>query len=114
MSLVQTFLLQLEAAMLYVAVTVSHFETEILHIPPSLCFFTEGAEPDRLFRQAVLFLVAPFHAFVSMPLLDSIAGKRDSQPRSHWLLRCGGWYLHYFIMFWVCILIVRALHIIAR
>ncbi|KAF2190369.1 hypothetical protein K469DRAFT_721215 [Zopfia rhizophila CBS 207.26] len=59
MSLVQTFLSQREAAMLYIAVMVSHFEAEILHIPPSLRFFTAGAEPDQLFRQAFLFLLAP-------------------------------------------------------
>ena len=113
MSLVQMFLSQLEAAMLYIAVMVSHFETEILHIPPFLCFFTVGAEPDQLFRQAFLFLLAPFHAFVSIPLGDLVWGRYNSQP-SHGLLRCGRWYLQLLVTFWVAILIVRALHIFAR
>jgi hypothetical protein len=112
MSLIQTFLSQLEEVMLYVAVTVSHFEAEILHIPPSLRFFTVGAEPDQLFRQAFLFLIAPFHAFVSIPLGDLIGGRYDSQTRSHGLLRYGGWYLQFLVTFWMAILIVRALHII--
>jgi hypothetical protein len=77
------FLSQLEAAMLYIAVMVSRFEAEILHIPPSLRFFTVGAEPDQLFRLSFLFLLAPFHAFVSIPLADLVWGRHDSQPRSH-------------------------------
>lgn len=62
MSLVQTFLSSIEAAMLYVAATVSRFEAETLHLRPSFRFFTVGAEPDQHFRQAVLFALAPLHA----------------------------------------------------
>ncbi|KAF2194527.1 hypothetical protein K469DRAFT_705996 [Zopfia rhizophila CBS 207.26] len=108
MSLVQTLLSQLEATLLYIAATVSHFEADILHIPPSLRFFTAGAEPDLHFRQAFLFVLAPLHAFVSMPLSDLLLGRCDPEPRSHGLRRYGTWFLWYLVMFWVATLIVGA------
>ncbi|KAF2794665.1 hypothetical protein K505DRAFT_360871 [Melanomma pulvis-pyrius CBS 109.77] len=107
MSLVQTFLSQLEAAILHVAVVMSHFEVEILHITPSLRFFTVGVEPDRLSKEAFLFLVAPFHAFVSIPLAEFVGGRYEPQPRSHGLFQCVGWYLLLLVTFWVVILINR-------
>lgn len=102
--------------MLSIAVTVSRFEAGTLHIPPSLRFFTEGAEPDQLFRQAVMFAVAPLHAFVSIPLLDAFQGRYGAQPRSrlHGLLQYGRLYLQFLVAFWVVILVVRALHNTAR
>jgi hypothetical protein len=78
MSLLQTFLSSIEAAMLFVAATTSRFEAETLHIPLALRFFTVVAEPDHLFRQAVLFTVAPLHAFVMIPLLDTSEDRRQS------------------------------------
>ena len=90
MSLFQTILSHLEAAIFYIAIIVSHLEAEILHIPPSLRFFTVGAEPDQLFRQAVLFLVAPLHAFVTLPLMDVVGRRYNSQPTCRGLVQCGG------------------------
>jgi hypothetical protein len=91
MSLLQTFLSSIEAAMLFVAATVSRFEVETLQTSPSLRFFTVGAEPDRLFRQAVMFSDAPLHAFVTIPLLDAFEGRRRSWRQS--VLRYGRFYV---------------------
>ena len=70
---------------------VSRFEAEVLHIPPSLSFFTVGGAPDRLFREGFVFLLALLHAFVASPLLDS--GSRN-------LRDCGKWYLRFLVIFW--------------
>lgn len=69
-----------EAAMLHIAATVSHFEAETLQIPPSLRFFTVGAEPDELSKQAIMFCVAPLHTFATLPLMDAFAGRYELQP----------------------------------
>jgi hypothetical protein len=111
MSLLQTFQSPLEAAMLYIAVTVSRFKADTLHIPPALRFFTVGAGPDELFKQAFIFALAPVHTFITIPLLAKVHGRHASQPRSYSLLRCGSWYLQLLATFWVRILLVRAIYI---
>lgn len=78
MSLVQAFPPLFEAAMLDVAVIVSRFEAETLRIRPSLRFFTVGAERDQLFRQAVIFSLAPLHAFALILLIDALQGRHQS------------------------------------
>ncbi|KAF1851145.1 uncharacterized protein K460DRAFT_262768, partial [Cucurbitaria berberidis CBS 394.84] len=100
MSLVETLQSQFEAALLHVAAIVSRFESEMLHIPPALRFFTVGAEPDHLFRQAFLFLLAPLHAFVTLPLTDLVC-YNSRKLRRHGLVQCGEWYLWFFVTFWV-------------
>jgi hypothetical protein len=110
MSLLQAFQSLLEAAMLYIAVTVSHFEADTLYIPPALPFFTVEAGPDELFKQAFMFALAPVHAFITIPLLAKVHGRHASQPRSYGLLGCGSWYLQLLATFWVIILLVRAMH----
>jgi hypothetical protein len=100
----------MERAILDIATVMPRFESNVLHIPPSLRFFTAGADPDELFRQAFRFLLAPFHAFVSMPLLDLVLGRKDSQLGSRRLLCDGTWYVKFLVTFWVSVLIVSLLH----
>ncbi|KAH7396367.1 hypothetical protein BKA66DRAFT_262613 [Pyrenochaeta sp. MPI-SDFR-AT-0127] len=107
MSPVQTFPPLFEAAMLYVAVVASRFEAETLRIRPSLRFFTVGADPHQLFRQAVIFALAPLHAFILIPLIDALQGRHKSQPRGQSLFRYGRWYLQFLVPSWVAILISR-------
>lgn len=111
MSLVQITPSHIEAGLLYVVNVVSYFEAETLHIPSSLCFFTAGAEPEQLHRQATLFLLAPLQAFLLMPLLDMVQSIYLSRPRPirEGLFKYGRWYLQLIITFWTAILIVRAL-----
>jgi hypothetical protein len=109
MHFLQAFPTNLEAILLHLARTISAFEGHVLHIPPSLCFFTVDANPDRLARQAFLFVLAPLHAFVLMPLADLVWGRCDPEPRSPALVRCCGWFGLLLVTFWVAILIVRIL-----
>lgn len=110
MPLLQTLQTLLETALLHLAATVSHFEAETLHIPPSLRFFTADADPDHLFRQAFMFALAPVHAFFTLPLMEKVMGGRRS---GSWLWRCGGWYLQFLGMFGVAIVTVSALCYVA-
>ena len=107
MSLFHALASSFEAAMLYLAVVTSRFEAETLNVPPALRFFTTGADPDQLSRQAFLFALAPVHAFISILILNALQG-----AHSHGLLRYAWFYLRLLTLFWLAIVIVRALDIL--
>jgi hypothetical protein len=86
--------------MFQLAVMLARFEAETLRIPPLVRFFTAGAEAHELHLQGFMFVVAPLHAFFTMPLLERLLGKRKPQSCSCHLVRCLVWYLIYFTMFW--------------
>ncbi|KAH6629442.1 hypothetical protein C7974DRAFT_186385 [Boeremia exigua] len=98
-----------ETAMEWLAFEVSRIEAEILHIPSSMRFFTVEADTDQRFKEAFLFALAPFYAFITMPLLDRLRGIRHPKSRSDRSTRCGEWYLWYLVMFWTVILLNRHL-----
>ncbi|KAH8722339.1 hypothetical protein GQ44DRAFT_775020 [Phaeosphaeriaceae sp. PMI808] len=107
MSLVQMAISQFNAFMFNTALTVSHFEGEILHIPVCLRFFTIENDADLMFRQAALFYGAILNAFVTGPLLGLVFRKKESPRWSYNLLDCTGYYLYYLTMFWVIMVICR-------
>ncbi|KAF2252056.1 hypothetical protein BU26DRAFT_561833 [Trematosphaeria pertusa] len=49
-------------------------ETSVLHIPPTFRFFSQNAAPERQCIEATMLLAAPFHAFVTIPVLDWLLG----------------------------------------
>jgi hypothetical protein len=108
MILLQTLFSHLSSSILHTTLTVSHFEAETLHIPPSLRFFTTGTDPDHLFRQGFLFLLAPFHAFITLPLADYLWPKDEVSTWRDRVWRSLGCYAEFFGMFWGAILVVSA------
>ncbi|KAH9873232.1 hypothetical protein J1614_005630 [Plenodomus biglobosus] len=78
-------------AIMYVATTGSYCE-EILYIPHTLRFFTIDGDPNQLFRQALRLLVAPLHAFITIPFWEIVSD------------RCC---LHFIVLFWLGIIIGR-------
>ena len=100
MSLFELALASFQATMFQLAVMLARFEAETLRIPPLVRFFTAGAEAHELHLQGFMFVVAPLHAFFTMPLLEKLLGKRKPQSWSRHLVRCLVWYLIYFTMFW--------------
>jgi hypothetical protein len=111
MSFIQAFQHTFQAALLSIAARVSHFETEILHIPAPLRFFVVDAEPDQASRHAALFVIAAFNSFISMSLNYWIWAWYHSQPRSCRLRLCMGWYLLFLLSFWVSLIAVRSVTI---
>lgn len=99
-SLIHWFISSLETALLWIAAIMLHFKARFLHIPPSLRFFTVGTDRDQLFRQAFMFALAPLHAFVTVPLLDTFGCSHTAQSSKHWLLRYGRYHLLFLVTFW--------------
>ncbi|KAH7076613.1 hypothetical protein BKA63DRAFT_564997 [Paraphoma chrysanthemicola] len=106
MSLFSTLLVSLHRTLLYIAIKVSQFESETLHIPHAVCFFTKNAGPDHAFRQAFLFHIALLHAFFTIPMMDMVVGPRQSSL-TRGLLRYGGLYLLLLSTFWATIVLNR-------
>jgi hypothetical protein len=107
MSLVDVFLSHFEAGMLRLARGISHLEASYLHIPPALRFFTAGGDAEELFNQAFMFTLAPYFAFIIIPLIDAVAGGRTLEnPRGRALLRYGRLSLQFLLMWWVIVLVV--------
>jgi hypothetical protein len=107
MSLVDIFLSRLETTMLHLAHTISRLEADYLHIPPALRFFTVGADAEELFNQAFMFTLAPYFAFIIMPLTDAVLGDPHlDKSRGRALLRYGRLSLQFLLMWWMIILVV--------
>jgi hypothetical protein len=101
MSLFEVALARFQATMYQLTVMLSFFEAGILRIPPLVRFFTAESEAHELHLQALMFIVAPLHAFFTMPLLEKLLGKRKLRSWNRHLVRCLGWYLIYFTTFWI-------------
>jgi hypothetical protein len=107
MSLVDIFLSRFETTMLRLALTISRLEADYLHIPPTLRFFTVGGDTEELFNQAFMFTLAPYFAFIIIPLIDAVAGDPNlAKPRGRALLRYGRLWLQFLLMWWLIILVV--------
>ncbi|KAL7780264.1 hypothetical protein CFE70_010286 [Pyrenophora teres f. teres 0-1] len=89
------------AVMHALALAVSRFEIETLHIPPSLCFFTVGAGYEKASMEGVMFFAALMNSFVTIPLLDWLLREYDPKPRPRYLVKCVGWYSLFFVTFYV-------------
>lgn len=107
MSCFEVAVARFQLTMYHLAVVLSRFEAETLRVPPLLRFFTAGAEPYELHLQAFMFIVAPLHAFFTMPLLDKLSGKREPMSWCGHLRHCLEWYFFYLTLFWTVIFIVR-------
>ncbi|KAH7395045.1 hypothetical protein DE146DRAFT_68443 [Phaeosphaeria sp. MPI-PUGE-AT-0046c] len=107
MSLIQSAISRYQEAIYQVAVSVSQFERETLHIPLACCFFTPTAGPDEQFDQGFMFVITPVWAFVIMPLLDWTFGNWPSLfgDRAPW--RYVGTYLLLISTFWAVIVMCR-------
>jgi hypothetical protein len=100
----------LETTMLHLALTISRLEADYLHIPPALRFFTAGGDAEELFNQAFIFTLAPYFAFIIIPLIDAVlGGPHLDKPRGRALLRHGRLSLQFLLMWWVIILVVTML-----
>jgi hypothetical protein len=109
MSLVDLSLFRFETTMLHVALTVSRLEADYLHIPPALRFFTVGGDAEELFNQAFTFTLAPYFAFIIVPLIDAVlGGLNPDESRGRALLRYGRLWLQLLLMWWMVILLVRS------
>jgi hypothetical protein len=107
MSLVDIFLSRFETAMLHLALTISRLEADYLHIPPALRFFTVGGDAEELFNQAFMFTLAPYFAFIIIPVMDAVSGGPNlDKSRGRALLRYGRLSLQFLLMWWVIILVV--------
>lgn len=109
MSFLALLFSHLETLMLRLALTMSNLETETLYNPPSLRFFTAGGDTDELFRQAFMFALAPFHAFITMPLLDSFLGPQSPLSRCPLVLRFWGWWPGFSLMFWLTVFVMSGM-----
>ncbi|PSN64502.1 hypothetical protein BS50DRAFT_75696 [Corynespora cassiicola Philippines] len=116
MDLIQSLITQYEALMLYIAAAVSRVEVEMLHIPPSLRFFTVGAGPNELVLQAFSFVIAPLYAFIMIPLARLAMRRYFPQHRSYRIgvLPCLKDYAFLFSVVWFPIFLAREFHVIGR
>ncbi|EDU47731.1 hypothetical protein PtrSN002B_003501 [Pyrenophora tritici-repentis] len=89
------------SAMHALAVTVSRFEIDTLHIPPSLSFFTVNARDEKAFMEGVMFFAALMNSFVTIPLLDWLGDRYYPKPRPRYWIRSFGWYSLFFVTFYV-------------
>jgi hypothetical protein len=97
----QTFIFNLVA-------TISQFEQEILHTPPLYRFFSPYAGPNEQLKQGAMFLIAVFHALVSLPVTELIFGRRESALffRDRLWVRCLWCYLKFLGTIWAMIVFV--------
>jgi hypothetical protein len=113
MSFAETFVAHFKTAMIYVATTVSHFEAEVLHIPASLRFFTQGDGPYVQVKTGIYFLAPALDALIIIPIMDWAQEKYTSLGS-----RGRGWgrrvqaYLTIFMAIRTTIVMARALEIV--
>ncbi|EAT89390.1 hypothetical protein SNOG_02659 [Parastagonospora nodorum SN15] len=80
MSLPQT----LSHLLIHIGTSFAHVEST-LHIPTCLRFFPPSASPDELCTLALLFVVAPLHGYMTLPMLDYLGlGEREAGWRWEW------------------------------
>ncbi|KAH6875445.1 hypothetical protein BKA58DRAFT_121930 [Alternaria rosae] len=78
--------------MYQLAVILSRFEAETLHILPLLRFFTAGASANEVHLQGFTFVFALFCAFPTGPLTDMLPlGEREHKSWSRHLCHYLGW-----------------------
>jgi len=80
---------------------LAHIEST-LHIPATLRFFPPCGPPDEMHMPALMFAVAPLHAYIMLPGLAYLG----RQGRWTWT-RCIKLHVQCLGMFWFVILLLR-------
>jgi hypothetical protein len=102
MSLPQT----LSHLLIHIGTSFAHIESN-LYIPTCLHFFPPSASLDELRMLALLFVVAPPHGYITLPMLEYLGlGEREAGWRWEWR-RCVKWHIQLLSMFWAMEVQVR-------
>lgn len=98
MQFLQSLLFFAKTAALRLAATISRYEVEILHIPPSLCFFTPDEFEEEIYLQVFILSAGFFMSLVVNPLCDAFLDEEMSQLLDHGPI----WYTTSFLKCLIC------------
>lgn len=105
MELTHTLLSHLSTHILTIATHAADIESNLLHIPPYLRFFTTtpDADPGLYLKQATMFVAAPIHTFISIPLIALFLDGRQGMKRKYGMWACGHTLALLWGTFWVLV-----------